>query len=165
MPRPIFKQREKNNLNTNNILSTTMGNDSSKTQSAETKMKVDKLLRKRRSKEYVEFMEKLDAGGHCNNQHYIDEIMGMLHREFPDVIDIGGGLPIGFIAKCYLGDPYEVHTVDLTGRIIYHFMKGESMPNGMENARGIAARGGYAFVEVYSDCCRAIGFDGSVSVI
>ena len=72
---------------------------------------------------------------------------------------------LGVVAKCYLGDAYEVHSLDCTGKIIQHFKKGEPLLHGMEKARGIAIRGGYAFIEVYAECCRAVSEDGTVSVI
>lgn len=64
-----------------------------------------------------------------------------------------------------MGKPYEVHTLDMTGSIIEHYKAGQKLPSGMEKARGIALRGGYDFIEVYVDCCRAIGPTGDVSVI
>ena len=70
-----------------------------------------------------------------------------------------------WMAVCYLGKPYEVHTLDVTGGIIEHYQTGQILPNGMEKARSIALRGGYEFIEVYTDCCRAISSNGKVSVI
>lgn len=37
----------------------------------------------------------------------------------------------------------------MTGRIIEHFKTGQALPNGMEKARTIAMRGGYAFIDIY----------------
>ncbi|MDO4167932.1 MAG: hypothetical protein Q4D32_11070, partial [Eubacteriales bacterium] len=71
----------------------------------------------------------------------------------------------GCVSVCYLGEPYEVHTIDMKGGILEHYKKGQKLPDGMEKARGIALRGGYAFVEVYIDCCRAVSGNGTVSVI
>ncbi len=62
----------------------------------------------------------------------------------------------------------ELERIDInvgTGKIIQHFKKGEPLLHGMEKARGIAIRGGYAFIEVYAECCRAVSEDGTVSVI
>ena len=53
----------------------------------------------------------------------------------------------------------------MTGEIIEHYKSGQSLPGGLEKARSIAMRGGYEFIEVYSDCCRAVSSNGSVSVI
>ena len=127
------------------------------------KLKLDKLLRKSRSKEYMDALHRLDAGGHVHNQGKVNEIIDAIRAEFPEV-ELSGML-IGFVAVCYLGPPYEVHTLDFTGQIIEHYKVRQTLPNGMEKARSIAMRGGYAFIEVYIDCCRAIRSDGTVSVI
>ena len=127
------------------------------------KLKLDKLLRKPRSKEYMDALNRLDAGGHVHNQGKVNEIIDAIRAEFPEV-ELSGML-IGFVAVCYLGPPYEVHTLDFTGQIIEHYKVRQTLPNGMEKARSIAMRGGYAFIEVYIDCCRAIRSDGTVSVI
>ena len=69
------------------------------------------------------------------------------------------------VSKCFLGDPYEVHTVDFTHTIIKHYKQGEVLPDGMEKARAIAARNIYMYIEVYTDHCCAISADGIVSII
>lgn len=75
------------------------------------------------------------------------------------------GIMLGIVSICYLGKPYEVHTLDVTGQIIEHYPGGKALPGGLEKARSLALRGGYAFIEVYVDCCRAIGRNGSVAVM
>ena len=127
------------------------------------KLSLDRLLRKSRSKEYMYSIHQLDAGGHVHNQKEVNEIINTIKSEFPDV-DINGIL-LGFVAKCYLGAPYEAHTLDLVGEIIEHYKRGETLPNGLDKAKSIAIHGGYDFIEVYTDCCRAISSNGSVSVI
>ncbi len=127
------------------------------------KFSLDRLLRKSRSKEYMDAIHQLDAGGHVHNQKEVNEIINTIKSEFPDV-DINGIL-LGFVAKCYLGAPYEAHTLNLVGEIIEHYKRGETLPNGLDKAKSIAIHGGYDFIEVYTDCCRAISSNGSVSVI
>ena len=127
------------------------------------KLSLDRLLRKSRSKEYMYAIHQLDAGGHVHNQKEVNEIINTIKSESPDV-DINGIL-LGFVAKCYLGAPYEAHTLDLVGEIIEHYKRGETLPNGLDKAKSIAIHGGYDFIEVYTDCCRAISSNGSVSVI
>lgn len=127
------------------------------------KMKLDRLLRKTRSKEYMDALHKLDAGGHVHNQQKVNEIIDTIRNEFPEV-EISGVL-LGFVSICYLGKPYEVHTLDLTGQIVEHYKAGQSLPGGLEKARAIALRGGYDFIEVYADCCRCISSTGAVSVV
>jgi hypothetical protein len=131
--------------------------------SEETKMKLDRLLRKSRSKQYMDMIKNLDAGGHTHNQKETDDIINAISQEFPEV-EISGIL-LGIVSKCYLGDNYEVHSIDAGKRIIEHYRQGQLLPGGMEKARSIAIHGGYNFIEVYIDCCRAVSANGTVSVI
>lgn len=144
-------------------LSATKGAENRKKTSALDSVILDRLLRKPRSKKFIEAIVKLDAGGHTHNHNEINDLLEIIKAEFSEV-DISGIL-LGFVSKCYLGKPYEVHSIDYLGRIIEHYKNGTSLPDGMEKARGLAIFGGYEFIEVYTDCCRAINSDGSVSVI
>lgn len=146
-----------------NILSTTKAPARKQDARKMDKATLDSLLRQPRSKEYMEAMTKLDAGGHTHNQKQVDDIIDAIRSEFPDV-DINGIL-LGYVSKCYLGVPYEVHTLDISGQIIEHYKSGQPLPGGLEKARSIAMRGGYSFIEVYVDCCRCISQNGSVAVV
>lgn len=159
MPKPLLKKIEQTSTD---LISATK--TEAKTQTVQMdKMKLERLLRKSRSKEYMKALQQLDAGGHVQNKEAVDTIINAIQNEFPE-IELSAFL-IGFVAKCYLGKPYEVHTLDMTGSIIEHYKAGSPLPNGMEKARSLAYRGGYEFIEVYSDCCRAISSNGAVSVI
>ena len=158
MPKPILnsyqsqKQTQASHIMTSNLKQPQID-----------KLSLDRLLRKPRSKEYMDAIHQLDAGGHVHNKKEVNEIINTIKSEFPDV-DINGIL-LGFVAKCYLGAPYEAHTLDLVGEIIEHYKRGETLPGGLDKAKSIALHGGYDFIEVYTDCCRAISSNGSVSVI
>jgi len=78
---------------------------------------------------------------------------------------INSGMFLGILAKCYLGIPYEVHTLSFSFSIIEHYKKGQTLPDGMEKARAMAARGVYEYIEVYTDYCCAVSSDGTVSMI
>lgn len=127
------------------------------------KLKIDRLLRKPRSKEYMDAIRKLDAGGHAHNHNQLEEIIDTIKGEFSELEIVG--VMIGIVSTCYLGHPYEVHTLDITGKIIKHYEIGVSLPHGLEKARSLAIRGGYEFIEVYSDCCRCVDSMGNVSVV
>lgn len=160
MPRPMLKRPE-TQTQTTSILNT---RQEQKQQSQQmNKLVLDRLLRKTRSKEYMEALHKLDAGGHVHNRQKVQEIIDAIQNEFPEV-ELSGVL-LGFVSVCYLGKPYEVHTLDMTGEIIEHYKIGQALPNGMEKARALALRGGYEFIEVYVDCCRCVSANGSVSVV
>jgi len=161
MPKPMLKTPPQTQQD--DILSLT-GRlaQNQQTQQAD-KMRLDRLLRRPRSKAYMDALGMLDAGGHTRNQDKVNDIINTLKNEFPEV-DLHGVL-LGYISVCRLGKPYEVHTLDVIGNIIEHYEAGRSLPDGMEKARSIAMRGGYAFIEVYTDCCRAVSSTGTVSVI
>jgi hypothetical protein len=166
MPKPMLKKPQtQTQTQTASILSATQRVDQKQQQQTQAidKMKLDRILRKSRSKEYVNAVSKLDAGGHVHNKRQVDEIMEVIRAELPEV-ELSGIL-LGYVSKCYLGKPYEVHTLDISGQIIEHYKAGQPLPNGMEKARSIAMRGGYEFIEVYVDCCRAVSSNGTVSVI
>lgn len=164
MPRPMLRTPQmQTQTQTSSLLSATYNSQQKQQQQQMDKMKMDKLLRKSRSKEYMEALHKLDAGGHVHNQNKVNEIINTIRSEFPEV-ELAGVL-LGYVAICYLGKPYEVHTLDIAGGIIEHYKAGQPLPNGLEKARSIAMRGGYDFIEVYIDCCRAISANGTVSVI
>lgn len=161
MPKPMLRQPQAQTQNT--ILSATKSQEQQRQAQQMDKMKLDRLLRKARSKEYMQALHKLDAGGHVHNQQKVNEIINTIRNEFPD-LEISG-IMLGIVSICYLGKPYEVHTLDITGQIIEHYKSGQVLPGGLEKARSIAMRGGYDFIEVYVDCCRAVSSNGSVSVI
>lgn len=161
MPRPMLKIHTSEQMAT--TLTAVQNEEQKKKISAQDKMRLDRLLRKSRSKEYMDAIHHLDAGGHVHNKQKVDEMLQKIRDEFPEIeiCDI----MLGIVAICYLGAPYEVHTLDITGQIIEHYKSGQSLPGGLEKARSIAMRGGYDFIEVYVDCCRAVSENGTVSVI
>lgn len=164
MPRPMLKTPQAQTQTKTNVLNTMQTQQQQKQQQKQVnRVMQDKLLRKSRSKAYMDAMHKLDAGGHVHNQALVKEIIDAIQEEFPEVT-LEGEL-VGIVSKCYLGDSYQVHTLDYAGGIIEHYRRGEAMPNGLDRARNVAMRGNYDFIEVYTSCCRCIGNDGSVSVI
>jgi hypothetical protein len=120
-------------------------------------------LRQKRSSAYVEAMTRLDAGGHVHSAATTQALIDAIRAELPDVqID---ALPLGIISKCYLGVPYEVHTLNCTGNIIQHYKSGEPLTQGMERARSLARSGHYAFIEVYTDKLIAVSLSGQTAII
>ncbi|WP_430490260.1 hypothetical protein [Lactiplantibacillus pentosus] len=124
--------------------------------------RIGELLRQKRSPKYMQAVSKLDAGGVQLNQATINDLMATIQGEFPEV-NLTGILQ-GYVARCYLGGTYDVHTLDWMLEIVTHFHRGEPLSGGLERARSLAKRG-YAYIEVYSDCCRAISENGDVSVV
>lgn len=162
MPRPLLKQQSLQKQS-ESILSATQRQNQKPVEQQMDKVQTDRLLRKTRSKKYMDVLHQLDAGGHVHNQEKVKEIIDVIKNEFPEV-EISGIL-LGFVAICYLGKPYEVHTLDMNGQIIEHYTTGQPLPGDLEKARSIALRGGYDFIEVYMDCCRCVSSNGTVSVV
>lgn len=164
MPRPIFgplKNEERAELR----LSAVPPAVRQEQLSEKDKLKLDRLLRKKRSWDYVEAVKKLDAGGHVQNQEQVKELTERIYGEFPELDMEAMKIMLGIVAKCYLGAPYEVHSLSLALQIIEHYKAGEAIPAKLEKARGLARSGRYAFIEVYTDCCRCVSDDGTVSVV
>lgn len=124
---------------------------------------IEDRLRQRRSCAYIEAMKKLDAGGHANTKEALDALLAAIRSELPELtID---HLPFGIVAKCYLGPPHEVHTLDRDGSIIRHYKTFESLPPLMERGRSLALHPGYAFIEIYADKLIAVADNGDTSIV
>lgn len=121
-------------------------------------------FRKKRSEKYIKTLKKLDIIGHNITQEQINEIINAIKNELPEIsID---ELPIGIVAKCYLGEPYKVHTLSFLGKsIVKHYKLNESLPNELEKARTLANNENYEFVEVYHTKLIAVKEDGSTAII
>lgn len=134
-----------------------------KTKTKMSPMQIDRVLNRKRSPEYMNAIARMDAGGHVHNQHMVDALIQAIQNELPEIeIDLG---PQGIVSKCYLGAPYEVHTLDVAGHIIEHYETYRKMPGLLETARGLAKSGHYAFIEVYPNALRAVKEDGTVATI
>ena len=164
MPKIMFKNTTEIKTKSNNALSLTKPIEKAKI--TVDPIMLQRILRKKRSQKYMEAMKSLDAGGHVHNQEKVNELINVIREEFPEVELIDKGMLLGILAKCYLGFPYEVHTLNFTlSSIIEHYKRGQTLPDGMEKARGIAVRGMYEYIEVYKDYCCAVSSDGTVSII
>lgn len=118
--------------------------------------------RRRRSPAYLDAVRELDAGGRTIAPDRLAAVKDAVAAEFPDG---SGTWPLGWVAKCFLGPPFEVHLLDLSGQIVRHFKVGEALPGDLERARRIAASGQYSVIEVFSDRLVAIAADGSTAVM
>ncbi|MBG9793749.1 hypothetical protein ABD76_15045 [Paenibacillus dendritiformis] len=124
---------------------------------------LEKRLRSKRSSAFVEAMTKLDASGVVATKEKVQEFIDQIASEFPELA--GDQLPLGVVSKCYLGNPYEVHSLDARLQIIDHYKRGEILPNGMEKARRLAMHPGYAYIEVFMNMMCAVSRSGEVSMI
>lgn len=124
---------------------------------------LEKRLRSKRSSTFVEAMTKLDVSSVTATKEKVQELIDQIASEFPDLA--ADQLPLGIVSKCYLGDPYEVHSLDARLQIIDHYKRGEIVPNGMEKARRLAMHPSYAYIEVYMNMLSAVSLSGEVSII
>lgn len=155
MPRPLLDTQQKSSQQMN--LKTEIS-----IKSKLNPLQLERRLRERRSRKYVEMIKQLDACGCQMDQSKYQEFINAVNDEFPD-IELEDQL-VGIVAKCYLGNPYDVHTLDLMGNIVVHYKMSENMPEMLNRARSLALHGGYEFVEVYMNCLRAIKEDGTVTL-
>lgn len=123
-------------------------------------------LRQKRSISYIEAMTRLDAGTHLHKGHLskaTQDLLAAIRAELPDVaID---ALPVGIVAKCFLGVPFEVHSLTCAGSIIQHYKTGETLPHLLERARTLAQHPGYAFIEVYPTRLITVTASGQTAII
>lgn len=126
-------------------------------------LELEKRLRKKRSSAYMSAFKKLDAGGVTCSHAQIEELKNVIQSEFPDLEP--SQYPIGILGRCYLGNPYEVHSLDVSLDIIQHYKKREPLPSLMEKGRSLALHPSYDFIEIYSESLRAISINGDVSII
>ena len=108
-------------------------------------------------------LTQLDAGGHVLDEKTKESIRATIRAEFPEVSAVD--LPLGIVARCHLGPPYEVHTLDCALEIIEHYKIGQVLPNGLERARTLAEHPAYLFVEIYLRQVRAVSADGTVTTL
>jgi hypothetical protein len=121
----------------------------------------DRELLKKRSKRYVDMFSKLDATALTDTKG-IQQLMKAIQEEF-GTAELAN-LPLGIVAKCFLGCPYEVHTLDLIGhQIVRHYKVDEPLPDDFEKARALAKHTAYAFVEVYRDKLILLREDGTAT--
>jgi len=117
------------------------------------------ILRRPRSKGYLAQVSQLDAGKYVHSKQAVDELLAAIAAEFPELAL--PDYPLGYLSRCHLGDPYEVHTLDVTGGIIEHFKVGQPLGAMFEKGRALALHRAYEVVEIYRDAVYCLRADGS----
>ncbi|MCV9926512.1 hypothetical protein OIU83_02525 [Flavobacterium sp. LS1R49] len=135
--------------------------DTNKKQTLTTGFISDRDILKNRSKKYLALIVGLDAKTLTDTKE-MSEFMRAIQEEF-GTAELTS-LPLGIVAKCFLGHPYEVHTLDLSGsQIIKHYKATETMEADFEKARTVAQHNAYAMVEIYKDKIILIREDGTAT--
>ena len=108
-----------------------------------------------RSQRYLAAIQALDTGEAGGVD--VSEVTAAVLDEF------GPGLPrpIGLLARCYLGAPFEVHVLDLEGEIVEHYEASRPLPASYARARQLALHPAYLAIEVYPDRLVCLLEDGS----
>jgi hypothetical protein len=117
-------------------------------------------LREPRSRAYLEALRRLDTGT-LHETGAIEPVIAAIHAEFGDLAYTEH--PLAWVSRCYLGPPYEVHTLDMAGGIVEHYARGRPLPGPAERARALALHPAYEFIEVYPDSLHCVRADGSVT--
>lgn len=120
-----------------------------------------RLLTTPRSARYLAAIARLDGSATLLPVD-VQEIIDELHREFDET---WSAVPQGFVAHCYLGPPYEAHTLTVDGAIIEHYRAGEPLPGPLEGARALARTEHYRVIEVYPDKLVCVRADGAVVTV
>lgn len=123
----------------------------------------DGRLQMKRSPRYISAMATLDAGAHVENRAGLQQLVDALRQEFPEVAP--ADLPEGILARCHLGLPFDVHSLDCAGGIVTHYKMHEPLPSALASARALALHPSYAFVEIYTRSLRAVRATGEVVTI
>lgn len=120
-------------------------------------------LRRKRGMQYLDALRSLDKGEfHADSKCY-QEVIEAIGAEFSDFEPTQW--PIGYVSRCFLGDPYEVHILNLLNQIVEHFKRGKPMPSPFEGARSLTMHKDYVFVEVYANFYIAIDGQGRAAVL
>ena len=119
-------------------------------------------LREPRTLAYVERLARRDAGT-LHDTGAVRQLLDEIRGEFPE---LGmEELPVGWVSRCYLGEPYEVHVLDAAGAIVQHYRRGEPLPAELERARALALHPAYVVIEVRRDALHCVRGDGTVTAI
>jgi hypothetical protein len=121
----------------------------------------DRVLLQKRSSKFIQALTSLDTGTLTDTKGFA-ELIDKLKNEFGElgITEI----PLGIVSKCYLGHPYEVHVLDLSGtQIINHYKRGESLPPLLEKARNLAIGNQYVLIEVYAAKMILVKSDGTTT--
>lgn len=150
--------------------------------------RLDSELRKPRSRAYMEIFDAIDMLSATDEEiieklkenmdedtaeefanmtveELLEEIRASIQEEFQNTsIEIKSVLH-GVLAKCYI-DGCDCHAISADGFIIDHYQVDGTLPEDLAKGRKVFRKyPDCRCVEVYSDCCRVISYDSTVTKI
>jgi len=150
---------------------------------------IDKELRKPRSRAYMEIFDAIDMlsatdeeiiaklkenmdedtaeeFSNMTAEEILEEIKACFQEEFQNLQIEVKSILHGVLSKCYI-DGCDCHAISSEGDILEHFEVNAPMPNEfLERGRMIYRKyPDCRCVEVYSDCCRVVAMDSTVTKI
>lgn len=143
------------------ILQNEMLNTSSDKKQNSSNFISDRDVLKKRSENYLNIIKTIDSDMLIETKGK-EKLLSKIQEEFGTAELVS--LPLGILSKCFLGHPYEVHTLDLSAnQIIKHYKIGEPLPDHFEKARTLARHNAYVFIEIYKDKLILIREDGTAA--
>ncbi len=126
--------------------------------SAEDEAVIERLKAKMDQETMEEFSE-------MSAEELLSEIKDCFEEEFLELeIDVKSVL-LGVLAKCYITG-CDCHAITPNGDILAHFQQGGELPEDLKKGRTVLRKYPECqCVEVYTDCCRVIDPDGTVTKI
>ena len=133
----------------------------------------ERLLRQPRSQEYLAMFELMDMLSSTDeeiiemlkenmDEDEAEQIRAIFLEEFAQIEIEMSSIMLGVLSKCYISG-CDCHAITPEGSILEHFKIDEAMPEGYEHGR--IAFNKYPdckCVEVYTNCCRVVMYDGEV---
>ncbi|MBR5597298.1 MAG: hypothetical protein IKW30_07820 [Lachnospiraceae bacterium] len=147
--------------------------------------KIDKELKKPRSRAYMELFDAIDMlsatdeeiieqlkanmdedtadeFSNMTTEELLEEIRACFQEEFENLEIELESILCGVVSKCYI-EGCDCHAISPEGRLIDHFKEDQELPEELEKGRIVYKMYPQCrCVEVYNDCCRVIDTDSSV---
>ena len=153
------------------------------------KKRVEQILQKPRSQEYMAALDMVDYLSSDDEaiierltenmgEEFVEELQEMtdeeifelitqaFHDEFAELETNLDHELIAVLSQCYIDD-CDCHAIDQYGNILDHFNSEQQLPDDLERGRSVfrSRVGRCQCVEVYKTCCRVISHSGDVEVI
>ena len=180
------RERQREQENTKEVQQGTVTRDF---QFEKQKERVEQILQKPRSQEYLAALDMIDYLTSDDEaiierlkenmgEDFVEELQEMtdeeifemitqaFHDEFAELETNLDDELQAVLSQCYI-DGCDCHAIDQYGHILNHYNENEKLPEDLERGRMVYRlhAGNCQCVEVYKTCCRVISRSGDVEVI